>query len=68
MAYLFALGIALAIWQIIAGFRSRNVEAFGQVYTKASRDRQPVRYWLFLGLNVIWLLVFTVLFFHELKP
>ena len=67
MIYLFALGIALAIWEIVVGMQNRKVQILGQVYAKASRDVQPVRYWLFLAINFVWLLGFIVLFFHELK-
>jgi hypothetical protein len=67
MVYLWALGFAMALWEITKGVRSGETSALGGIYSHAGRDRQPIRFWLFLAFNVIYLTAFAF-FFFELKP
>ncbi|MES2303004.1 MAG: hypothetical protein V4521_13180 [Pseudomonadota bacterium] len=68
MAYLFALLVGMAAWQIVVGVRTGDISAVGGVYSSAIRSTQPFRFWLYFLLNTIYLIVGLVLFIQELKP
>ena len=59
------LAAAASTWQLIAGMNSGTMSALGQVYTTAEREKQPIRFWLFSGFNVIMLISGVWLFGSE---
>lgn len=68
MVYLWALGIALVLWEIIVGIQARRISPLGYVYLRAHRDKEPVRFWFFFGFDALFLIVFAFLLVGELRP
>jgi hypothetical protein len=65
---LLVVGMGFAAWEIVFGLQSRQMSALGSVFTTAARDRQPVRYWLFFGLNALFLIGTGILVIHQVRP
>ncbi|WP_156309553.1 hypothetical protein [Novosphingobium sp. AAP93] len=68
MVYLWALGVALVLWEIIVGIQARKISPLGYVYLRAHRDKEPVRFWLFFSFDALFLIVFAFLLVGELRP
>ena len=67
IAFLLAIAIALVAWEITVGIRNGATSALGSPFVKARRDTRPMDYWLILGFNLVFLIAFAVIFFHELQ-
>ncbi len=59
--------IAVSAWHLVAGWRTGTMSAVGQVYATADSAKQPMRFWLFGGFNVLLLFGGVALMIDELS-
>jgi len=59
--------VATTIWQLSNAMRSGEITALGGISSSAQRSRTPVRFWLFVAHNIVFLVCGAFLLVLELR-